>query len=96
MAKGKQTISDIQKALLSSTRYIKDEKADVSASRQPTKKQEATKPEVNIDPLVMRKIRILAPYEGETTDELINKALNHYLRLKSLQLEKAIEKLTKE
>jgi len=46
--------------------------------------------------LVMKKIKILAPFEGVTTDELINKALNHYLRLKSLQLDKAVEKLTQE
>ena len=95
MAKGKHTISDIQKALLSSTRYIKDEEMGVSKTEQSVK-QEVVAPEINIDPLVMKKIKILAPYEGETTDELINKALNHYLRLKSLQLDKAIEKLTQE
>jgi len=44
----------------------------------------------------MKKIKILAAYLGETNDEMVNKALNHYLRLKSLQLDQAIQKLTEE
>lgn len=95
MAKNKHTINDIQKALMSNTRFIKDEET-VS---QPTVKVPAEKPlepQVNIDPLIMKQFKILAPYLGETTDELINKALSHFLRLKSLQLDQAISKLTEE
>jgi hypothetical protein len=96
MAKNKHTINDIQKALLSSTRYIKDD------DMQSNEKVASTTPvindenQVNIDPLSMKKLRILAPYLGETPDELVNKALSHFLRLKSLQLDQAIQKLTEE
>lgn len=95
MAKNKHTINDIQKALMSNTRFIKDEET----ASQPTVKAPAEKPldpQVNIDPLIMKQFKILAPYLGETTDELINKALSHFLRLKSLQLDQAISKLTEE
>ena len=95
MAKGKRTINDIQKALLSTTRYIKDEES-VIVPEQSINTVKPIEAQVNIDPLVMKQVKILAPFMGETTDELINKALNHYLRLKSLQLDKAIEKLTQE
>lgn len=95
MAKNKHTINDIQKALLSNTRYIKEEdelkKEEPSALAASDLNQQA-----KIDPLIMKKIKILAPYLGETTDEFVNKALSHYLRLKSLQFDQAIQKLTEE
>lgn len=59
-------------------------------------KSDGTTQGVNIDPIIMKKIKILAPFLGETPEETINKALNHFLRLKSLQLDQAIEKLTEE
>lgn len=95
MAKGKQTISDIQKALLSNTKFIKEEEKPLEneARQEEVKSKE---PQVAIEPLVLKKFNILAEYEGETLDALINKALNHYLRLKSLQLDDAIRKITKE
>lgn len=95
--KSKHTINDIQKALMSNTRYIKEEDEPAEPTTKPSNHQANTAvPQVAIDPLIMRKIKILAPYMGETTDELINKALNHYLRLKSLQLDQAIQKITEE
>jgi hypothetical protein len=96
MAKSKRTINDIQKALMSTTKYIKE--ADIITKEKDEKPVNDTPPtqEVNIDPLTMKKLKILAPYLGETTDEIINKALNHFLRLKSQQLDQAIEKLTSE
>ncbi len=101
MAKSKQTINDIQKALLSSTRYIKEEDNLPKEDNHPkagiakTAKAEVNE-QVKIDPIVMKKIKILASYLGETNDEMVNKALNHFLRLKSLQLDQAIQKLTEE
>jgi hypothetical protein len=95
MAKNKHTINDIQKALMSNTRFIKEEET----ASQPIEKAYADKggePQVIIDPLIMKQFKILAPYLGETPDDLINKALSHFLRLKSLQLDQAISKLTEE
>lgn len=81
---------------MSTTKYIKEGDM-ISKDKDEKPINEATPiQEVNIDPLTMKKLKILAPYLGETTDELINKALNHFLRLKSLQLDQAIEKLTSE
>ncbi len=95
MAKNKHTINDIQKALLSSTRYIKEE--DMRDDSEPAAIIGSDlAQQVKIDPIIMKKIKILAPYLGETPDEMINKALNHFLRLKSLQLDQAIQKLTEE
>ena len=95
MAKNKHTINDIQKALLSTTRYIKEE--DMREENEPeVLPSRDMDQQVKIDPIIMKKIKILAPYLGETTDELIDKALNHYLRLKSLQFDQAIKKLTQE
>jgi hypothetical protein len=95
MAKNKHTINDIQKALLSSTKYIKEPEP---VAAEPTKMNggDSNRLQVNIDPIILKKISILAPYLGETPDELINKALNHFLRLKSIQLDQAIQKLTEE
>ncbi|MDD2197665.1 MAG: hypothetical protein PHE03_01565 [Bacteroidales bacterium] len=95
MAKNKHTINDIQKALLSTTRYIKEE--DELEKKEPQAKVVSDlNQQVRIDSLIMKKIKILAPYLGETTDEFVNKALTHYLRLKSLQFDQAIQKLTEE
>ncbi|MFP4557587.1 MAG: hypothetical protein ACLFNU_12025 [Bacteroidales bacterium] len=96
MAKNKRTINDIQKALHTSTKYIK--KADDTDRKveTPEKADKSSRPEVVIDPVVLKKIKILSPYLGETPEETINKALNHFLRLKSMQLEKAMQKLTEE
>jgi hypothetical protein len=96
MAKSKHTINDIQKALLSSTKFIKENevaKPEINNDQQDSKPSTT---DLNIDPVVMKKFKILAPYMGETTEELINKALNHFLRLKSMQLEQAMQKLTEE
>lgn len=80
---------------MSNTRYIKEEEVE---KQSPVTNiiEKKTGPQVNIDPLIMKQIKILAPYLGETPDELINKALSHFLRLKSLQLDQAISKLTEE
>jgi hypothetical protein len=96
MAKSKHTINDIQKALLSNTRFIKEEEVAPEPIPVPPVVQQHILSEVQIDPLIMKKIKILAPFLGETPDELVNKALNHFLRLKSMQLDQAIEKLTQE
>jgi len=96
MAKTKHTINDIQKALLANTKYIKES----DQIKKPYEKKEEPKAIVNnlvnIDQITYKKFKILAPYLGESVDDLVNKALNHFLRLKSLQLDQAIQKLTEE
>ena len=96
MSKSKHTINDIQKALMSNTRYIKEKESIEQPVANPPAHDIVVAQQVTIEPLIMKQIRILAPYLGETTDELINKALNHFLRLKSLQLDQAIKKITEE
>ena len=81
MAK-KHTINDIQKALLSNTRYIKEEETIIKVEKPKAEEPKPIQPQVNIDPLIMKQLKILAPYLGDSTDELINKALSHFLRLK--------------
>ncbi|HNS30827.1 MAG TPA: hypothetical protein PKL52_09895 [Tenuifilaceae bacterium] len=98
MAKNRRTISDIQKALLINTKFIKEPEE----VEEPIVKAEKKEPEpiandkINIDEVVLKKYKILAPYLGDSVEELINKALNHFLRLKSLQLDQAIKKITEE
>jgi hypothetical protein len=96
MAKNKHTIHDIQKALLSNTRFIKDEDLQTKVIEESSAKETITENQVSIDPLIMKQLKILAPFLGETPDELVNKALTHFLRLKSMQLDQAIQKLTEE
>ncbi|MGE4287593.1 MAG: hypothetical protein AB7E36_02800 [Salinivirgaceae bacterium] len=85
MKKTKKNIKQFQQALLTNTGFIKQ-----SDESEPV-------PEVLHESLiedeVLQKFTLLAEFEGTTTKELINKALNHFLRLKSLQLEEAMKKL---
>jgi hypothetical protein len=96
MAKSKLSINDIQKALLANTKYIKES----DRIKKPIEEKEEPKAivnnQVNIDQITLKKFKILAPFLGESVDDLVNKALNHFLRLKSLQLDQAIQKLTEE
>lgn len=96
MAKSKHTINDIQKALLSSTKYLKENDKDDSVPQEQDKLQSKTDSDISIDPLILKKFNILSRYLGEPAEDLINNALNHFLRLKSLQLDKAIQQITSE
>ncbi|MFN8205786.1 MAG: hypothetical protein U0T82_00055 [Bacteroidales bacterium] len=131
MAKNKLKITDIQKALLTNTRFIKEQEEEVVQETVPEVSAVAPPPpppappvpqpppaapvpaptpapapvktvpevkvsEVQIDAKIMKKMRILAAYQKTTPGELINLALDHYLRLKAMQLEEAMHKLTTE
>lgn len=96
MAKSKHTINDIQKALLSGTKFLKENEKEEPSPKEVTKVQVKAEPSVNIDPLIIKKFNILARYLGEKPEDMINNALNHFLRLKSLHLEKAIQQITSE
>jgi len=82
MAKHKsKSIKEIQAALLSNTKILsKDVNDDKNDHRTEI-----------IDADVMRKIQILAEFENVPVEELLNKALIHYLKLKGLQLEQAMK-----
>jgi hypothetical protein len=85
--KTKKNIKQFQQALLSNTGFIKQ--TDENEAMQLP--EPVISPESVIDDEVMEKFILLANFEGSNTNELINKALNHYLRLKSLQLEEAMK-----
>ncbi|MBI9068827.1 MAG: hypothetical protein JEZ09_16140 [Salinivirgaceae bacterium] len=78
--KNKKNIQQFQEALLSNTGFIKHE------SNEPSNKSES--PSL-IEDAILKKLELLAEFENIEISELINKALNHFLRLKGLQLEQA-------
>ena len=84
--KAKKNIKQFKQALLSNTDFIKES--------EPVEHTKPTTTVVNedvIDADVKEKFSLLANFENISEKELINKALNHYLRLKGLQLEQAIK-----
>lgn len=83
--KNKKDMKQFQQALLSNAEFIKQPEPVPMAAPEPVIIQEVSV--INDD--VMEKFRLLASFEGVSEKELINQALNHYLRLKSLQLEQA-------
>jgi hypothetical protein len=84
MKKTKKNIKQFQQALLTNTGFIKQ-----SEEAEPIP---AAPHESLIEGDTLQKFTLLAEFEGTNTKELINKALNHFLRLKSLQLEEAMKK----
>ncbi len=84
--KTKKNIKKFKQALLSNTSFIKEIESDDNSSQH----QHILADEV-IDTEVREKFQLLAEYEGVEEKELINMALVHYLRLKGLQLKKAIK-----
>lgn len=82
MAKrNKKNIKGIQAALLSNTNFLNKEEVI-----EPVEFTNSV-----IDNEVLEKFETLAEFEKTTSEELINKALNHYLKLKGLQLEQALK-----
>ena len=84
--KNKKDMKQFQQELLSNAEFIKQPEPVPMAAPEPVIIQEVSV--INDD--VMEKFKLLASFEGVSEKELINQALNHYLRLKSLQLEQAI------
>jgi hypothetical protein len=85
--KTKKSVMQIQEALLSNTGLLKP---PVETGAQP--------PELTgklVDDDIMGKIEILAQFQNITPRELINKALNHYIKLKGIELEQAQKLLGK-
>ncbi len=80
--KTKKDLKQFQQALLSNTDFIQHTEATLN---EPLIKEVSL-----VEDAIMEKFKLLATFEGVTEKELINQALNHYLRLKSLQLEQAM------
>jgi len=84
--KPKKNIKQFKQALMSNTGFIKEPEPTVNTKQaQPTVSEEVIMADVR------EKFRLLAAFEKIDEKELINKALNHYLKLKGLQLEQAIK-----
>jgi hypothetical protein len=98
MAKSKHTIGDIQKALMTHTRFIKETETVMEPEVTPTPAPTSSKGnnDITIDPMILKKFRILSRYLNEPAEGMINKALEHFLRLKGQQLDQAIQKITEE
>ncbi len=87
MAKRKnKDINQIKAALLSNTDYIQQKESEPVADSTPV---EETPQLIASD--ILFKLEALAEYEKVSTEELVNKALTHFLKLKSLQLDEAMK-----
>lgn len=82
--KNKKDINQFKEALFSNTDFLKDAEAKEEVEPQ----IELVKENI-IDSDIREKFKLLADFEKVDEKELINKALNHYLRLKGMQLEQA-------
>jgi len=84
--KNKKNVTQFKQALFSNTGFIQE-----PSDTTDTKKTESNVSNDIIEPEILNKIEILAAFEGVDKKEMINKALNHFLRLKGLQLEEAMK-----
>lgn len=91
MAGKKKKIDAFQKAMLSNTKFIGKEEDDFIAD---FKREE--EPTLKIDKNIFMQFKILADYQSTEPKQLIEEALLHYLRLKSIKLEKAMKELTRD
>ena len=86
MAKKKIKLSEIKNALLSNTSFIKN-----SEEKEVEEKVVIPENAVEIDLSTLKKIKLLANYYEKEPTELINEAVNHYLRLKRIDIEEALK-----
>lgn len=93
MAKNKKNIEKFQEALSSNTEFLNEEKFEDEVLFGSEKKSDLV---ISIDRMTFRKFKILATHQKRNTHELMQEALDHYLRLKKLYLEEAMRELTKE
>ena len=80
MARKNKQIKDIQEALLSNTQLIKEQSGKLV-------------PEINtlqIDEELLEKYKMLAAYYQKDFKDILHDALKHYLRLKALDVEQAM------
>jgi len=92
MARKSKNVDDFAAALMNKTKLLK---------QTPDKGEEPVHPSENqlyveLDKKLYGKFKILAMHQQTKPEELIDEALNHYLRLKRNQLEQAVYELTRE
>lgn len=86
MKKQKMKLSEIKDALLSGTSYMKNS--------EPQKQKEVQSEfAVEIDKSVFSKIRLLANYYQKEPTELVHEAINHFMRLKKLDIDEALKNM---
>ncbi len=83
--KNKKSLKEFQSALLSNTPFIKQTE-DIVTNEQETDN-------IKIDNDLMFKLNALAKYDNTNISLLINKAITHYLRLKSIQVDEALKNI---
>ena len=93
MAKTKKDIGKFQEALSSNTEFLNEDSFEDEILFGSDEKGDQI---FSIDRITYRKFKILAAYQKRNTQEVINEALSHYLRLKKLYFEEALHELTKE
>ena len=86
MAKKKRKINDIKNALLSNTSFIQ---ADKPKEIVVEKAENA----IELDKQTLAKIKLLANYYKKDYTELVNEAINHYLRIKRLDIDEALKNI---
>jgi len=86
MAKQKKKLSEIKDALMSGTSFMKNQAPIVE-------QQVVSDHFVEIDKSVFSKIKLLASYYKKEPSEIVNESLNHYLRLKKLDIEEAMKNM---
>jgi hypothetical protein len=85
--KHKKNIKQIQDALLSKAGFIKQS----TEAPEIYNVEEESNENYSISPEILDKFEALAEYENVEYSVLIEKALNHYLKLKGLQLDEALK-----
>lgn len=93
MGKNKKNIEKFQEALSSNTEFLNEDKFEDEVLFGSENKSDLV---VELDRMTFRKFKILATYQDRDVQDVMNEALNHYLRLKKLYLEEAFRELTKD
>ena len=93
MASKKKDISKFQEALSSNTEFLNEDNLEDEVLFGTEIKGNQV---ISIDGLIYKKYKILSIYKKQEMQEILHDALNHYLRLKKLDLEAAMYELTKD
>ncbi len=94
MAKKKRKISDIKSALLSNTSFIKNSEEEKKSDESKANAADILPDNVvEIDKSTLSRIKILSRYYGKDYQEVIGEALQHYLRIKKLDVDEALKNI---
>jgi hypothetical protein len=86
MAKAKKKLSEIKDALMSGTSFMNNSVPLI----EKTKKSEQV---VEIDKSIFSKLKVLGNYYKKEPAELVHEAINHFLRLKKLDIDEALKNM---